>query len=452
MNYQPLAIPATETHAVACGGKAILWDDLSRALLMGLLVLAVLTFLDYGISTDKEVRRIYGKRLLSFYLSASRTIPLSISRTFIYTAGFSTSSPPYCCRSLRSRNTRRGICSAPWSAYLASPARGATPACWQGRAPASWRRPCWRCPGSIIGAMFNNTKDVPFAAGMVWTLYFATRILDQSPNPRLSAVLKFGVVLGLTLAIRVGAVLGAFYLAVGVLLFVVLVMRRDGIKPALMDARQILIALLPAMPVAYGLMAIFWPWAVLESLEPAGGVARRLTLPHQHPNAVHGPDGPVQQSARPLRAGLSGSQTTGAGVDRRGVGGGAGYRMAGAGRAAGLRRVRRRALRSAGAGRLPAHRLVDADAPVDLQRHSPLPLRGTTARRPGRVRRRARLGAGRNSVAPAWQIVRRAADSPWSDLCIWRGLGSMHPNQYVYCNRSTGGVGQCVRCASSLDY
>ena len=69
MNYQRLANAATETHAIAHDGKATLWDDLSRALLMGLFVLVVLTFLDYGISTDEEVQHIYGKRLLSFYLS-----------------------------------------------------------------------------------------------------------------------------------------------------------------------------------------------------------------------------------------------------------------------------------------------------------------------------------------------------------------------------------------------
>ena len=36
MNYQRLANAATETHAIAHDGKATLWDDLSRSLLMGL--------------------------------------------------------------------------------------------------------------------------------------------------------------------------------------------------------------------------------------------------------------------------------------------------------------------------------------------------------------------------------------------------------------------------------
>jgi hypothetical protein len=268
MNYQRLAIAATETHAISHGGKATLWDDLSRALLIGLLVLVVLTFLDYGISTDEEVQHIYGKRLLSFYLSGFQDhSAFHFKDLYLYgglfdlvTAVLLPISP------FEEYETRHLLCAligvlgiaGTWryARLLAGPRAGFLAAA------------LLALSGVYYGAMFNNTKDVPFATGMVWTLYFATRILDRLPNPRLSAVLKFGIVLGLTLAIRVGAVLGIFYLAVGVLLFVALVMRRDGIKPALMDARQILIALLPAMPVAYGLMAIFWPWAVLNPLNP----------------------------------------------------------------------------------------------------------------------------------------------------------------------------------------
>ena len=239
MNYQRLAIAATETHAIAHGGKPTLWDDLSRALLIGLLVLVVLTFLDYGISTDEEVQHIYGKRLLSFYLSGFQDhSAFHFKDLYLYgglfdlvTAVLLPISP------FEEYETRHLLCAligvlgiaGTWryARLLAGPRAGFLAAA------------LLALSGVYYGAMFNNTKDVPFATGMVWTLYFATRILDRLPNPRLSAVLKFGIVLGLTLAIRVGAVLGIFYLAVGVLLFVALVMRRDGIKPALMDARQI---------------------------------------------------------------------------------------------------------------------------------------------------------------------------------------------------------------------
>ena len=50
------------------------------------------------------------------------------------------------------------------------------------------------------GHMFNNPKDIPFAAGIVWSIYYIGR---SYAKPELSVLVKLGVVLGLTLGIRV---------------------------------------------------------------------------------------------------------------------------------------------------------------------------------------------------------------------------------------------------------
>ncbi|MBP2300106.1 ArnT family glycosyltransferase [Azospirillum picis] len=239
-----------------------LWDGLSRALVLGLLILAALTFLSYGISTDEEVQHIYGKKLLSYYTSGFQDRSAFHFKDLAYYGGLfdliTAVIVPF--SPFEEYETRHLLCAlvgvlgiaGTWryTRLLAGPRAGFIATA------------LLALSGVYYGAMFNNTKDVPFAAGMVWTLYFATRILLQLPRPSRSAVLKFGLVLGMTLAIRVGAVLAGFYLAAGMALHFALVARQEGGRRVLADARHAFLSLWPAIPVAYAIMAMFWPWVV----------------------------------------------------------------------------------------------------------------------------------------------------------------------------------------------
>jgi 4-amino-4-deoxy-L-arabinose transferase-like glycosyltransferase len=61
------------------------------------------------------------------------------------------------------------------------------------------------------GHMFINAKDIPFAAGYVWGLYFLLRVGEQFPLPSRRNRLLLGLVIGLTLGVRIGGVLLIFY-------------------------------------------------------------------------------------------------------------------------------------------------------------------------------------------------------------------------------------------------
>ncbi len=65
----------------------------------------------------------------------------------------------------------------------------------------------------FYGHMFFNPKDIPFAAGMTWSLYFLLRWGRWLPRPRLGATLALGVVIGLTLALRIGGLVVFGYVA-----------------------------------------------------------------------------------------------------------------------------------------------------------------------------------------------------------------------------------------------
>lgn len=245
-----------------------LWDDMARALLLCLIILAALTFRNYGISTDEEVQHIYGKKLLSFYLSGfTDRSAFHFKDLYLYGGLFDLMTALVVPISpFEEYETRHLLCALVGVLGIAG--------CWRyarllaGPRAGFLAAALLALSGVYYGAMFNNTKDVPFAAGMVWTLYFATRIIGQMPAPRRSAVLKFGLALGLTLSIRVGGVLAGFYLAVALALYVVLVAWQGGLRPALGVVRRSVPPLLPAIPLAYAVMALFWPWAVQKPLNP----------------------------------------------------------------------------------------------------------------------------------------------------------------------------------------
>lgn len=67
----------------------------------------------------------------------------------------------------------------------------------------------------FYGHMFINPKDIPFACGYLWSLYFTLKLID---TPRLDATLiaKIAIVYGLTLGVRLG---GVFFFAFMALAF-----------------------------------------------------------------------------------------------------------------------------------------------------------------------------------------------------------------------------------------
>jgi len=280
VNYQVFPTdPAIRVGTRAGLDYGTVWDQLARVLLLGMLVLVVLSFQDYGITTDEEVQHIYGKELLSFYLSGFQDhSAFHFKDLYLYGGLFDLAvavlipvSP------FDEYATRHLLCGLIGVVGVAGTWR-------LGRVLAGPRAGFLAAAGLALcgvyyGAMFNNTKDVPFAAGMVWMLYFATRILQQMPRPSRSAALKFGLTLGLALGIRVGAVFGVFYLGLALLLHLAVVWHLEGRKQMLHDARLSFLILLPALPIAYVVMAVFWPWAVLNPLNPLEALAAFSRVP-----------------------------------------------------------------------------------------------------------------------------------------------------------------------------
>ena len=244
-----------------------LYDLLAAALLFALAALVAATFRDYGISNDEEVQHIYGRKLIDFYLSgfADRSA-FEFRNLHLYGGLFDMAavalaplSPfgAYETRHLLSGLVGVAGVAVVWrlARLLAGPRAGLIAAV------------LLACTAVWYGASFNHTKDVPFAVGMAWSLLLSCKIVQELPRPRLSLVLWFGAALGLTLGLRVGGVLALLYLGAAVAAWFALRLRR-GRGGALGDLLAALRALAPALALAYGLMALFWPWSVFAPLNP----------------------------------------------------------------------------------------------------------------------------------------------------------------------------------------
>lgn len=133
------------------------------------------------------------------------------------------------------------------------------------------------------GHQFNNSKDIPFTALLVWTLYAIVAAAREVPQVSLRRALFAAVMMGLTLGVRVGGVFVFGYL--GLLWAVTLGVRarREGRLPQAPEIGRLAGRLALMVVVAWLVMIAFWPWAqVAPFTHPfeAFGVASRFYFPY----------------------------------------------------------------------------------------------------------------------------------------------------------------------------
>jgi Dolichyl-phosphate-mannose-protein mannosyltransferase len=257
------------------------WDALALGLFLVALLLVLLTFKDYGVTWDEDVHRWYGSFVLDYYLSGFTDLrSLHWLDLFNYGAAFDATaaalnkiSPFGVYETRHLFNAIIGIVGivGTWKLgrSLAGPRAGFIAALFLLLTP------------NYYGQMFNNPKDMPFAAGAIWTIYYIIRLLPALPRPRFSLSVRLGIACGLTLGVRVGGLLFLAYLGMMLGLFGIwraVATRRLAIglcEGAVSLAR----VFLPAALIAYPVMLIFWPWAQTGPIEHP--LAALATFSHQ---------------------------------------------------------------------------------------------------------------------------------------------------------------------------
>ena len=244
------------------------WDGLAYALFLAVTILVLITFTDYGITWDEDVHNWYGILVLNYYTSAFTDLRathwqdlFNYGGAFDMMAAIVNHVSPF--DTYETRHLLNGLVGVlglvgVWrlGRALGGPRVGFLAAVFLALTP------------NYYGQMFNNPKDVPFAAGMVWALYYLVRLAPELPRPRWPTLTKLGLAIGMALGIRVGGLLLVGYLG--------LLLALSGFWRALAERRaavlvtdglrSLFLVFLPVGLLAYAVMLVFWPFAQLDPL------------------------------------------------------------------------------------------------------------------------------------------------------------------------------------------
>ncbi len=244
------------------------YDIATCLLLAAVAVIALLTFRDYAVSNDEGVQHHYGELIIAYYRSGFADLDLfTYQNLYLYgglfdviAVGLAKLIPidPYTVRHILCAMTGiGGIAAAAATARLVAGPRA-------GLIAALALSLC----GAWYGAMFNHTKDIPFAAAMMAATFFLVRLARGLPSPRRRDVLAFGLLTGAALGVRSLALLLFVYLALAIV--IQLPWRERGGR--LRFAATAALKTFPAVALAYLIMIAAWPWAALSPLNPIRGL------------------------------------------------------------------------------------------------------------------------------------------------------------------------------------
>ena len=247
--------------------------DLATALLIVVIAsIALLTFHDYAVSNDEGLQHHYGQLILEYYRSGmtDETV-FGFRDLYLYGGLFDIVGVRLgeIFASFDVYDIRHILCALIGIAGIAATA--ATARTISGSRAGFIAAAALAACGSWYGTMFNHTKDIPLAAGMIGAIYMLIRIMRRLPRPHFGDVLLFGLLTGCALGIRVLALLLVFYAGFAVLLAMPQPLQGNWRSAGRFIMRSIA-CLSPAFIVAYLIMIAAWPWAALAPLNPIRGL------------------------------------------------------------------------------------------------------------------------------------------------------------------------------------
>lgn len=248
-------------------------DMLAFASLIVLALIAGITFRDYGLTWDDYAHSHYGELLYAYFASGfADKRAFAFSNLFYYGSGFDLAA------SILDRFTTTDLFESRrlmgaivgilglivvWrlARRIGGPVAGATALILLAITPLYY------------GHMFINAKDAPFAVAMIFLLYTFVRAFDEYPRPKPMTIVLFGIALGLLIGTRVIGGIAVLFAGAALLVYLTAEAKTLGFRPAAMRAATLVGRLALALPLAYAVMAIVWPWAVQSPLNPFKAIA-----------------------------------------------------------------------------------------------------------------------------------------------------------------------------------
>ena len=117
---------------------------------------------------------------------------------------------------------------------------------------------------AYYGHIFINAKDIPFATGYIWSLYYILKVHRGLPEIPWKTAIGLGVAFGLSVGVRVAGslVIVYFFMVIGAYL-VGLLLDVDSPHSLRTVRKGMLLQIITALIVAWFLMIIFWPAVML---------------------------------------------------------------------------------------------------------------------------------------------------------------------------------------------
>lgn len=261
----------------------LVFDLASAAVVAIVFVLVLATFRDYGVTWDEDWHLEYGDQILSWFLTfGADTSALCYRVDFLYGGGFDLLgaiarrlSPLPQHETMHLLGGLVGVLGlvGAWrlAARLGGSAAGFVAVVLLATTPVYY------------GHMFANPKDLPFAVGYVWALDALIEIVLRLPRVPRRAWIRFAVLAGLAMGVRIAGILVLVYLGAVVLGVAWLRLRATGgdLQAALRTLRRLGRPAALAMLGAWIVMVSTWPWALLDPVRRpwiALGRMSRFTL------------------------------------------------------------------------------------------------------------------------------------------------------------------------------
>jgi tetratricopeptide (TPR) repeat protein len=113
----------------------------------------------------------------------------------------------------------------------------------------------------FFGEMFNNPKDIPFAAGYVISIYYIIRFINYIEKPRWSDVIGLALGIALAIGVRIGGLLVIAYFGFYYILYVILNKKFDFnyLKKSMLYATIAVVG-------GYVLACLCWPYAMEDMI------------------------------------------------------------------------------------------------------------------------------------------------------------------------------------------
>ncbi|MDD2325182.1 MAG: glycosyltransferase family 39 protein [Alphaproteobacteria bacterium] len=238
------------------------YRNIAWAFMAVLFLIVCATFEHYGITWDEEIQNQYGEAVYDFYASGLRDRHYEqIFNLYLYggmfdgVAAFVNQFTPFHIFETRHLlNALLGLVGI-WGTWrlgrlVAGGFTGLVAMAMLALTPMYY------------GHMFNNPKDIPFAVGVIWTLYYMVKIFMRYPRLHWPSIVKLGLVFGLTLGVRVNGImiLGHFGFVLGIMALAE-VKKQMTLRAFAKELRRGLAVFVPVALLSYGVMLFCWPWA-----------------------------------------------------------------------------------------------------------------------------------------------------------------------------------------------